>query len=999
MHRRFLTLVLLGAALVICGSAVAGGHEGYAFLDRLDEARDAGALSADEALLYKFYYVFDQDKLPVDYRPDSFPPLKCATPLIQEFEQSRGSLQDATVASVETMLAPSGGDKATHISPSGIFRFTYSTFGGDAVPGTDVDPANGVPDFVEWCAGYMDYSWDFEITTMGFTAPPLSPYYEVDFESMGAYGYTQVVSGTRTRITLHNTFLGFPANDDPEGNQKGAAKVTCAHEFKHASQRAQSNWSEGGWVELDATWMEDIAYDVVNDYYNYIWSGCGITAPHLSLDDGGSGSYEDCIWQLWMSETYGNQIIIDFWDWRSTHTSQSVLNSYNSILGLNGSSLAEAYGLFGGWNFACGTRSIPAIGYGEAADYPNSLVTTHASYPYTESGTLDHLAAKLLYNGGFTAGEPGTLHISFEGDDATSMGLVAVIEKRDGTGVFEPIPLDFLMDAETDLSVPCADILSVGIAISNTASSGSDRPWSITLSKNLPDVVVDLSSSTLDAELDIDETTMLGLTITNVGAPGSILEYDVVEMTEMPAAKAAAPRALSVTRREENRVVPELKQGGTITPSRYAGDCILGNDDLGNVQGYYSTWWVGEEAYAYRINPADYTCTCDPGFNVRAMHMVLYLETTSTPGMVAHLMAASGTCTTPGAIIDSSDPVTVSGIGTNGLYDIEIPCDFVCADMDAEYFLVVEFTDTNGPVGIVIDNSPQSCVCYNEWGEGWKDVVDQYGFAGDIYIYADVDCCGVPDPEVTVIQPNGGEFVAVGSPLDMSWTATLLTDVKIELSRNNGSVWETVLASTPNDGAASATATGPVSTECLLRVSSLDDLYFDDSDAVFTIYEDIPWLSVDVDNGTLGQGESDVLTVTFDATGLAEGVYTGYVVFFSNAASSPDVVTATLTVTDTGSAVGDSPHVFALKGNYPNPFNPSTKVSFVIQEAGPATIDVLDLQGHVVRTLHSGHLDAGPADVVWDGTDAAGRQMASGTYVARLRAAGRRATHKMTLAK
>jgi hypothetical protein len=233
----------------------------------------------------------------------------------------------------------------------------------------------------------------------------------------------------------------------------------------------------------------------------------------------------------------------------------------------------------------------------------------------------------------------------------------------------------------------------------------------------------------------------------------------------------------------------------------------------------------------------------------------------------------------------------------------------------------------------------------------------------------------------------------------MSWTATLLTDVKIELSRDNGGAWETVSASTPNDGSESTTATGPGSNECLLRVSSLDDLYADVSDATFTIYEDVPWLSVDTLTGELGDGENDLVTATFDATGLTEGVYTAYLVFLSNAASSPDVVTVTMTVNDPGTGVGDAPHVFALEGNYPNPFNPSTKVSFAVPAAGHAVIDVLDLQGHVVRTLFDGHLAAGPADMVWDGSDADGRRVASGTYVARLRHGGRTATHKMTLAK
>ncbi len=984
MHRRLITLALWGV-LIVCGTSVAGAHEGSAFLDRVDAALDTGTLTADEALLYKFYYVFDQEKLPVDYRPDSFSPLKCVTPMIQELEQSRGTLQDATVARIDDYLAPRGGDKATYISPSGIFRFTYSTTGGDAVPPEDFDPVNGVPDFVEWCAGYLDYSWDFEVTTMGFTAPPASPYYEISFENMGAYGYTTVVSGYTTRIVLHNDFFGFPANDDPEGNQKGAAKVTCAHEFKHASQRATSYWSEGGWVEVDATWMEEIAYDVVNDYYNYLWSGNGIRSPHLPLNDGGSGSYEDCIWQLWMSQTYGNQIIIDFWDWRSTHTGQSVLNSYNSVLEAYGSSLAEGYAMFGGWNSACGFRALSGLGYEEAVDYPTSSVFTNAAYPYNGSGSLDHLSHRFLFNGGFTEGEPGSLRITFDGDDATSMGIVAMIKKRTGYGdhVLEPIPLDLNMDAQVDLSVPLGEMYSVLIAISNTAQTGDGKPWSITLDKVMPDPVMDLSSPTLASELDIDETGQQTLTITNAGPTGSTLAYDVLLMDVAPATKAAG-----------GRPVAEALEGGL----KYAGDCVLGNDNMGAIGGFDDTYWVGNESYAYRINPADYDCAvCDVGFNVRAISMVLYLSTGSSPTVVAHLAEAAGPCTTPGAIIDSSAPYVVSQ-GT-GPQIVEIPCDLTCVDMDGEYFLIVEFTDTSGPVGIMYDNAPESCFNYSDQGSGWVDLVDGSGWTGDLLIYADVDCCGVPDPTVTVDQPNGGELVAVGGALDMMWTATQLTDVKIELSRNNGGAWETVLASTPNDGAESTTATGPSSNQCLLRVSSLDDLYSDVSDAAFTIYDAISWLTVDIDTGSLGPGENDLLTFTFDATGLAEGVYTGYVVFESNAPTSLDVVIATLTVNDPGTGVGDSPHVFALKGNYPNPFNPSTKVSFVIPKAGDVVIDVLDLQGHVVRTLFAGHIEAGPAEVVWDGNDGEGRQMASGTYVARLREGGRTAAHKMTLAK
>ncbi|MBK7703124.1 MAG: hypothetical protein IPI34_09670 [bacterium] len=313
---RKLTLVILCGGLLLAMAGLAQAHAGTPQFSRIDSALEAGVIDAEQALLYKFFYVFDPEKLPAGYQPETAGPVKCATPLIIEFENLRGELSPGTVTAIDAMLQEPAGNKALYVSPSGRFRFTYLTTGVNAVPAADTNPANGVPDYVERCATYMDTSWTTEITNLGFTAPPLAPYYEVAFENMDAYGYTTVVSGTRTRIVLENNFTGFPPNDDPDGDVLGAAKVTCAHEFKHASQRATSSWTEGGWVELDATWAEDVVYDATNDFYNYLPGGSGITAPTSSLDAGGTGSYDDCIWQIVMSETWGNQIIVDFWSWR-----------------------------------------------------------------------------------------------------------------------------------------------------------------------------------------------------------------------------------------------------------------------------------------------------------------------------------------------------------------------------------------------------------------------------------------------------------------------------------------------------------------------------------------------------------------------------------------------------------------------------------------------------------------------------------------------------------
>ncbi len=81
------------------------------------------------------------------------------------------------------------------------------------------------------------------------------------------------------------------------------------------------------------------------------------------------------------------------------------------------------------------------------------------------------------------------------------------------------------------------------------------------------------------------------------------------------------------------------------------------------------------------------------------------------------------------------------------------------------------------------------------------------------------------------------------------------------------------------------------------------------------------------------------------------------------------------------------PHAFALHPNYPNPFNSRTHLSFSLPEDQPQVeLAVYDLLGQKLAVLAAGPRDAGLHSVAWDGRDDAGRPMASGTYLYRLRA-------------
>ncbi len=101
------------------------------------------------------------------------------------------------------------------------------------------------------------------------------------------------------------------------------------------------------------------------------------------------------------------------------------------------------------------------------------------------------------------------------------------------------------------------------------------------------------------------------------------------------------------------------------------------------------------------------------------------------------------------------------------------------------------------------------------------------------------------------------------------------------------------------------------------------------------------------------------------------------------------------------SAVSGSLAPAALAGlmAHPNPFNPRTRISFELQEAGRVRVQVYDLKGALIRCLSDVAMEVGVHTLVWNGQDAAGRIMAAGTYLVVAETAGQNITTKVALLK
>ncbi|MFH2052547.1 MAG: FlgD immunoglobulin-like domain containing protein [bacterium] len=83
----------------------------------------------------------------------------------------------------------------------------------------------------------------------------------------------------------------------------------------------------------------------------------------------------------------------------------------------------------------------------------------------------------------------------------------------------------------------------------------------------------------------------------------------------------------------------------------------------------------------------------------------------------------------------------------------------------------------------------------------------------------------------------------------------------------------------------------------------------------------------------------------------------------------------------------------------PNPFNPTTTLSFAVATAGPVRLRIYDVSGRLVRTLVDEKRPVGRYQEVWDGRSTDGRPVASGVYLYRLRSGGVTECRRMLLLK
>lgn len=102
-------------------------------------------------------------------------------------------------------------------------------------------------------------------------------------------------------------------------------------------------------------------------------------------------------------------------------------------------------------------------------------------------------------------------------------------------------------------------------------------------------------------------------------------------------------------------------------------------------------------------------------------------------------------------------------------------------------------------------------------------------------------------------------------------------------------------------------------------------------------------------------------------------------------------------IEDTAELISSIPIRF-LK-NHPNPFNPSTTISFELNEAGFTEIEIFNIRGEIIKRVLTTELSVGSHNIEWDGTDELENNSPSGVYFYKISVNGKQKTNKMILLK
>jgi len=308
-----------------------------------------------------------------------------------------GNEQAARARLAATTARPSL--QASYLSPSGAFRLHYDTTGTRKVPLANID-GDRVPDWIELAAHVADSVLQ-AYGRMGYDTAvgDGGKQYDIYFLNLGTgsnpvYGLTY--PGPDGYLEVDNDYSeGVYAgawNGQLIFDSRGARglRVTLAHELFHAVQFLYTAGpTDQWWMEMTATSMEEVMYDDINDYYQYLkpywYHGTMYGQPAGGLDSYASGAvtpYSGAVFPICLRERFTDTAVRAI---RGTFERERKVGSTDVAVIIGalqdtlGAKIQDLLADFWVWSYYTGSRARPEF-FKEGANYSPAPLDS----PYTD---------------------------------------------------------------------------------------------------------------------------------------------------------------------------------------------------------------------------------------------------------------------------------------------------------------------------------------------------------------------------------------------------------------------------------------------------------------------------------------------------------------------------------------------------------------------------------------------------------------------------------------
>jgi hypothetical protein len=231
----------------------------------------------------------------------------------------------------------------------------------------------------------------------------------------------------------------------------------------------------------------------------------------------------------------------------------------------------------------------------------------------------------------------------------------------------------------------------------------------------------------------------------------TIRRFTMRSMVIVILALALATAALAADQRTEQRTAAPLVMQPLPASPLHRGTCALGNlvDPVYN----FGNWITGEDAYAYLVQPQADGCDCEVGVQIDRISMLMQFGSEDVPanfdvyvGLADAVWDDAAQVYRPGDLYCTSETWALAAPDA-GLYEIYVDLEGACPCATADDAYFITFHLPNGFVwwpDALEDDTPEAGVSYYDGGQGWQDLVVDYGWWGNNIMRAEATCCSDP---------------------------------------------------------------------------------------------------------------------------------------------------------------------------------------------------------------------------------------------------------------